>query len=126
KRYRQTGVLTMDLYAEGQVRLDTSAVVRDAPQAVLQLTTRGQFRLRTHQKPLARTALPGDPLVLQARRLGLGTPVPSGHRGTPGQGTKPASHSEPLPPLPNLGANSPPPALGIRPVAHQESGPARP
>src|SRR5262245_35766660 len=45
-RYQATGVLHMDLYVEGQVRIDAGGELADGGRAVLDLNTRGEFSLR--------------------------------------------------------------------------------
>src|SRR3954451_23295779 len=47
-KLRATSILHLDVYAEGDVKLEHGAVIQKAPTAVLDLNTRGEFRLRSH------------------------------------------------------------------------------
>jgi hypothetical protein len=76
KRFKTTGILHVDLYAEGgskQVRVDNSGEVQDGQRAVLDLNTRGEFRIRgARGKVQQRPQNAREPIVSRARGLGLG------------------------------------------------------
>lgn len=83
--YKSTGRVRAVLYAEGKVRIDDGSAVRDHPRAVLDLTTRGEFKVNAHRTPVARQSFAQDPLVQRGREAGLGPksqqarhPAPSG------------------------------------------------
>jgi hypothetical protein len=63
--YRRTGIWHMNVYAEGKVKLDTSASIQDASRAVLDLNTRGEVRLNSQHGKVARQPMPQDPLVVR-------------------------------------------------------------
>ncbi len=65
-RYKDTGILHMDLYAEGQVRIDTSVELQDGNRAILDLNSRGEFHVRAHHGKVARQDRSSDPLVVRA------------------------------------------------------------
>ncbi len=65
-RYRATGVLHMDLYAEGQVRVDVSHKIEDGPKALLDLNTRGELKLASHGAAVARQTRADDPFYRRA------------------------------------------------------------
>ncbi|MFO0927399.1 MAG: hypothetical protein U0736_10215 [Gemmataceae bacterium] len=90
-RYKQTGVLHMDLYAEGGVRVDTSIEVQDGGRAVLDLNTRGEFRVRASRGKVQRQDQSRDPVVARARALGAAPSPPVKTVAAP---------AEPLPPVP--------------------------
>jgi hypothetical protein len=118
-RYRTTGILHLDLYAEGGVRLDTTLETREGKRAVLDLTTRGEFRLRAHKGKVNRQDSSTDPLVLRARSLGVGPKQPT---GTPPAPVVPASTSSG-----SAGASpSPPPAPTLVPAGGPPSNPPPP
>ncbi len=71
-RYRDTGKLRMELYTEGDVRIEDGTEPHDHPRAILDLTTRGEFRLHAHRTPLAQQSRADDPLVQRGRAEGLG------------------------------------------------------
>jgi hypothetical protein len=105
KRSLTSGIVHMDLYAEGQVRLDTSTENQDGGRAVLDLNTHGEFRVRVHRDKVVRQDRSTDPLVARARALGL-HPLPVA--ATPKSATPivPVSGSAPgsIPPRPGDGA----------------------
>lgn len=90
KQFKEAGLLRVALYAEGRVRIDQgSAGAREADRAVLDLTTRGGFRLHAHKNRVVQKAQADDPLVKRARAQGLGPvalrpPLVSGNPGRPG------------------------------------------
>ena len=53
-RYKQLGKLRTEFYAEGKVRIDDGSVIRDYPRTILDLTTRGEFKVHAHRVPLVR------------------------------------------------------------------------
>src|SRR5262249_17706687 len=63
KRFQTTGILHVDLYAEGQVRLDTTLESQESPRSALDLNTRGEFRLRVHGGKVNKQDRSGDALV---------------------------------------------------------------
>lgn len=67
-----TGKLRIEFYAEGKVRIDDGSEVHDFPRAILDLTTRGEFKLNAHRVPLVRQSRAEDPLVQRGRAEGLG------------------------------------------------------
>src|SRR5262249_49638578 len=125
--FRATGVLRMELYAEGQpVRLVNGPNRQEGARAVLDLHTRGEFRLRAHKSKVARQDRSADPLVARARAAtGAGAPVsPGPATPAPGAAVAPGASLGPAGPspgqarpgqaLPPLGPPSPaaPPAPG--------------
>jgi hypothetical protein len=92
-RYQKTGILHVALYAEGQVRLDSSAEIQDGAKAAVDLHTRGEFKLRALKGKIDRADRSKDPLVVRARAAKVGPVV---------EPIKPAKHTEPLTPPPGL------------------------
>src|SRR5581483_10650172 len=87
--------------AEGQVRLDNSVEIQDGQKALLDLNTRGEFRVRGHRGKVQKKDGSREPIVARAKSVGLGG----------GQGpVVPASLTTPQPTKPAL-APSPPPAV---------------
>jgi len=125
KRYKETGILRLHLYGEGQVRLDVSSDVQDGSRAVLDLSTRGEFRIRVGQGQVERQSRASEPIVERARKLGLGPTI------QPVSLTAPVRDKEPARPIPTVAPMTsepmPPPGIpGFSPVppspAPMESG----
>lgn len=91
------GVLHLDLYAEGDVFLETGARVQSGQKALVQLNTRGDLRLSTRDHRVVVQKNAADPLyqraTAQRNREAAMTPAPSPER---------TSFSEPGPPDPGL------------------------
>src|SRR5262249_13737405 len=49
ERTKRTGIMHLDLYAEGDVHLDEGTESRSGPKAFIDLNTRGQLKLRSHE-----------------------------------------------------------------------------
>ncbi len=109
KRYQATGILHMDLYAEGQVRIDTSIEIQDANRAMLDLNTRGEFHVRAHRGKVVRQDRSADPLVARAHALGVGI-----RRPAPSPAPRPVPEPSQVPFTPP-GASVLPPVPGFTP-----------
>jgi len=66
-RYRRTGIWHLDIYAEGNVKLDSSVDLKEAPKAVIELNTRGEIKLTSQRGKVARRPMADDPLVTRGR-----------------------------------------------------------
>jgi len=77
ERTRRTGILHLDLYAEGDVHLEGEAEARTGPQAFVDLNTRGQLKLRSHEGKVIQQPRTDDPLYRRAvaQRSALGVPA---------------------------------------------------
>jgi hypothetical protein len=69
---KTTNKVHAELYAEGKVRIDDGTAIHDYPRAILDLTTRGEFKVNAHRVPLIRQSRAEDPLVQRGRAEGLG------------------------------------------------------
>ncbi len=67
-----TGRMRVEFYAEGKVRIDDGSSTHDYPRAILDLATRGEFKVNAHRSRLIRQSFAQDPLVQRARAEGLG------------------------------------------------------
>ncbi|MHB1425417.1 MAG: LPS-assembly protein LptD [Gemmataceae bacterium] len=142
-RTKLTGKLRLELYAENKVRIDDGSAIHDYPRAILDLTTRGEFRINAHRIPLVRQSRAEDPLVQRGRAEGLGPRLSQASNPTPAplqrtsfeqerqlllpptihSGTPPVSpNSQPAPPLPRPPVGTPAPAS----PASRNSQPAPP
>jgi hypothetical protein len=113
-RYKITGKLRMELYAEGEVRIDDGSARHDYPKAILDITTRGEFIIHAHRAPLARQTRADDAVVLRGRAEGLGPQM----RPAPSPPIQRASHEERdliLPPTVQPGPK-PTPSPSLQPV----------
>src|SRR5262249_13930636 len=54
KRYRSTGILHVEILAEGSVRIETGLENQEGARALLDLNTRGEFRLRAHRSKVVK------------------------------------------------------------------------
>ncbi|MFO0880347.1 MAG: hypothetical protein U0840_23630 [Gemmataceae bacterium] len=103
-RYQQTGILHMDLYAEGKVRLDTSVEIQDGNRAVLDLNTRGEFRIRGSRGKVQKQNRSGEAIVRRASEVGVAGTIPGNSMvGTPVAAPPPAAV---LPPVPGVAPSS--------------------
>jgi hypothetical protein len=93
-RYKITAKLHMELYAEDGVRIDDGSTIRDYPKVILDVTTRGEFRLHTHRSPLAQQTRADDPLVQRGRAWGLGPAALRAAQPAPAPVVQPASYQE--------------------------------
>ncbi len=65
-RFRQTGVMRLELYAEGVVQLERGAEQRSGPEAILELHTRGEVKLKAHNSKVSQVPQPEDVLYQRA------------------------------------------------------------
>jgi hypothetical protein len=118
--YKRTGILRVQLYAEGQVWLEQSIDTKDGGQrgerAFLDLSTRGELKLHTHKNKVVQKSQADDPLVKRGEAV-RGAPAP------PPPPAKPSSEGQPGPrtELPRPGG----PAPVIQQVAYEEKAPAQ-
>src|SRR5262249_59659638 len=59
---QKTGILRAEFYAEGDVRLENGADSQSGPKALLDLNTRGEFKLQAPPKKVVQEPRPDDPL----------------------------------------------------------------
>jgi hypothetical protein len=127
ERQRKTGILHVDLYAEGNVLLENQAVRRQGARALLDLNTRGELKLKAQKGKIVQQPKPQDGLYQRALAeagpvLGLAVaPVlqrTSGTEAAPGQ---PQVIPAVFPPPPN-----PPPSGPATPAPSQPSPSAPP
>ncbi|MBV9121793.1 MAG: hypothetical protein JO112_00355, partial [Planctomycetes bacterium] len=121
QRLKETGILHVDLYAEGDVFLENGPQSQGCPQAMLDLNTRGQLKLNAFSKVLQ---LPRseDPLYQRGRQewikqnsgpTGPGVQKTGGQEPVPGPpGTAPSSSGPSGPPAPSPGT-----VRGLSPAA---------
>ncbi len=81
ERYRQTGIMRLELYAEGVVRLERGAENKSGPQALVELYTRGEIKLRAHNGKVGQVPQPGDVLYQRAQLVHGPQPAPLGPGG---------------------------------------------
>src|SRR5438876_55155 len=60
--YRKTGILRLTLYAEGEVALENGPESRTAERALIDLNTRGEVKLRAHNRKVNQQPKADDPL----------------------------------------------------------------
>jgi hypothetical protein len=129
--WKRSGVMHLLIYAEGGVRINSGSASKDVPRAVIDLTTRGEFRLNAHASPIQRQSRAADPVVQRARAERLGPPLlrqpgaipggvqQTGHQGAPTPGPAPA----PAPPV-WPGARPPAPSATPPSVSRKVEAPA--
>jgi hypothetical protein len=119
RQYKAANIVRMQIYLEGDVHMDTGAEARDMPRLIVDVTTRGEFRLHAHKTRLQQQSYADDPLVQRARAEGLGMrPERATAPGTGVQRTG-LDQSPQLPPpiprpesLPRFPTLTPPPSQG--------------
>jgi hypothetical protein len=58
--FKRSGVLRVDIYCEGNVTLESGTEVRSGGRAFVNLSTRGEIKLRSYQAKIAQEAHPED------------------------------------------------------------------
>ncbi|MBY0527816.1 MAG: hypothetical protein K2R98_30750 [Gemmataceae bacterium] len=104
-RYRQTRILRVDVYAEGEVRVENGPDARTGPKALVDLNTRGDLKLKAHGRPIVQQPQSTDPLYLRA----MSERVPA---------APPAAAPAPIAPVPNSTAK-PGPAPVLQQTGYQ-------
>jgi hypothetical protein len=120
--YKQTGILRMRLYAEGQVWLEQSTDAKDGGQkgarAFLDVSTRGELKLHTHRNKVVQESHANDPLVKRGEAVrDTPPPQPPPPPAKPGGAASDFRGSLPKPVDP---------ASGIQQASYQEAAPVRP
>lgn len=65
-RTKKTGVMHLDVYAEGDVILEQATTTQRGPKAILDLNTRGELKFKSQPGRLLQQPRPGDPLYRRA------------------------------------------------------------
>jgi hypothetical protein len=65
--YRNTGILQVTLYGEGEVTLDNGPESRSGERALIDLNTRGEIKLKAHNSKVSQQPRPDDPLFRRAQ-----------------------------------------------------------
>jgi hypothetical protein len=131
RRYKESGLLCLRLYADGPTRVDSGEEVRDAQQAVLDITTRGELRLHAHKSKVVQQSQANDPVLQRARSAGA---APSSRPlaaapTSPSTGVQRAGFEQPAPLVPPgllpapAGLAPPPPATTLPPVPSEPPAP---
>jgi hypothetical protein len=110
RQYKAGNLVHMQMYLEGEVHIDTGAEVRDLPRLVLDVTTRGEFRLHAHKSRMQQQSYAGDSLVGRGRAEGLG-PAPVRSPEVQASGVQRTNFEKPPPPPPPGMPFSGPPSL---------------
>src|SRR5262249_47004840 len=118
ERHRQTGIMHLDVYCEGEVELERGAETKKGAKAVIDLSTRGEVKLKAQEGKVAQTPRTDDPVYQRAlaSRSGAATTAPPTpvYRGVAEEttATSPPTKATLSPPVT---PDNPPPAPG--PVA---------
>jgi len=64
--YRQTGIMRMEVFAEGNVTLENGKDIRTTSQAMIGLNTRGEIKLRAQTGKVVQQAQTNDPFYRRA------------------------------------------------------------
>ncbi len=97
-RYRQTRILHVQVYGDGEVKLESGAEGKAGAKALLDLNTRGELRIRSHGAKVLQEARPADPFYQQALRERTPGAPPARAPDPPAAPVKP-----PVPPKPSAG-----------------------
>jgi hypothetical protein len=115
-RYRQTRILRIEFYAEGEITLENGPQTRSASQALLDLSTRGQIKLRSQKGKVIQEPQPDDPLYKR------GQEIRSGHSQAPSAGSIQQASFQQEVPRPPSGGNSTAVASGQAPISPSAPG----
>jgi hypothetical protein len=110
--YKARGIWHVDLYAEGEVRLDNSSDVKDGTRAFLDLNTRGEVKLSSSKQRVTQQAIPREPLYQRALTVLIAN--------------MPAARPAPQPPPPPPTQQAPPPQFPPLPPQPQPPPPPQP
>jgi hypothetical protein len=108
-RFQRTRILHVELYAEGEVQLENGTDKSAGPKALVELNTRGEFKLNAHKNKVVQQARPDDPLYKRA--VGEKTPPSPIQRTSATEPAVPATVPRTLPmqgPPPSPGPPGPP------------------
>jgi hypothetical protein len=123
KAYQATRVWNVDIFGEGDARVQNGSDVTTGPAARLDLHTRGELKLNAHKSKVSESAQPDDPLYRRAaaQRAGQAEPtsgpspaVPPGDNAIQRTGYEvpvpatPTQAGPPPPVAPPVGGNPPP------------------
>ncbi len=125
KAHRERGMWPMDLYAEGNVHLDTSADTQDGARAVIELVTRGEIKMCSVKAKTVQQAQSDDPIYRRAlaervqavNQPGVIQPVGMTRPSTPTQSAPVAPTTPPVRTMP-----VPPPAPVPLPIGPASAG----
>jgi hypothetical protein len=106
--YQRTRIWQVEIYAEGEVRLENGPHAKTGPQAQVDLSTRGELRLKSQASKVVQQPRPNDP-VLQRGLV---------HRPRPPDSAGPERWT------PTSGAAGPSSPSGIQRTSYQEIAPA--
>src|SRR5262249_7652906 len=65
-RARRTGILEVDLYGEGEVKLEKGSTTQTGAKALVNLSTRGELKVKAHKSKVVQQAQPNEPLYRRA------------------------------------------------------------
>jgi len=99
---RQTGILRLDLYAEGDVALENGPESHSSARALADLSTRGELKLRSNNGKVIQASRTDDPLYRRAEAVRSPQANPA-----PPSGIRPVSYQEAVPPPPVLPSTAP-------------------
>ncbi|HLJ92999.1 MAG TPA: hypothetical protein VKU02_07390 [Gemmataceae bacterium] len=67
--YRKTGIMRVSVYAEGDVTLENGPENRSGEKALIDLSTRGEVKLKAHNSKVNQQSRPDDPLYRRAQEI---------------------------------------------------------
>jgi hypothetical protein len=65
-RKQHTGIYHLDLYADGDFRVQEGSETHSGVKGHIELNTRGELRLKAYREKVVQTPAPADPLFLRA------------------------------------------------------------
>lgn len=117
-RYRQTKILRVDLYAEGEVQAEEGSTAQRGPRGLFDLSTRGELKLKSYGRPVLQQPVSNDPLFLRAQAERAPKPAaPAPAPGPPAPGGLQRTNFQGMAPAPA------PPTGVLQPAGFQEPGP---
>jgi len=119
---QRRGIMRVDVYSAGDVKLETDQGIRSGPEGLIELNTRGEVQVKSHAKKVLREPVMSDPIFQRAvEALGMyASPiVPPAGPDVQRTGLK-----EPTPPPVPLPGSSPVPTPAPQSPYNQQSQPA--
>jgi hypothetical protein len=128
ERCRRTGITHLDVYCEGEVAVERGSETKKGPKALVDLSTRGEVKLKAQEGKVTQARQAEDPLYQRAQAARSGTaqgtspaPVIRGVAGETTPEASPPARATLSPPVPPDN-----PQQGPGPVAPRQAVPGTP
>jgi hypothetical protein len=112
QQFKKTGILQFEFYAEGNVTSENGPEIRSAPSAFIEISTRGEVKLKAYSGKVVQQPQPDDPIYRRAQDVR----VAQGKPPTTEQPIRQTSFQQVAPSVPQMPNNQPVPQPQITPI----------